>query len=135
MTKIGAAMTGGRNFFRTILCPAAVILFLISLSTPAWARSYYIAKYNSTIHVDEDGTARVSEQITFVFSGEYHGIYRDIPVDYPGPGGSNYSLFIKLGPITDDTGSALKYEEKTTGGFFKTQIFLPRATACPIAVN
>ena len=128
-------MTGGRNFFRTILCPAAVILFLISLSTPAWARSYYIAKYNSTIHVDEDGTARVSEQIAFVFSGEYHGIYRDIPVDYPGPGGSNYSLFIKLGPITDDTGTALKYEKKTTGGVLKLKIFVPGATDATRTVN
>ena len=61
-------------------------MLLLAFSLPAWARSYHISKFNSTIHVDEDGSARVEEQITFVFSGEYQGIYRDIPVDYPGPG-------------------------------------------------
>ncbi len=64
----------------------AVLLLLFSL--PAWARSYHISKFNSTIHVEDDGSARIQEQITFVFTGEYQGIYRDIPVDYPGPGGS-----------------------------------------------
>jgi uncharacterized membrane protein len=130
-----SAVPGGRNFLRAILCPVIVAFLLISVSTPAWARRYDIAKYNSTIHVDEDGSARVNEQITFVFSGEYHGIYRIIPVEYPGPGGSNYSLFIKLGPITDDTGTALKYEKTTTGGFLKLKIYVPDATDATRTVN
>ena len=73
-------------------------MLLLAFSLPAWARNYHISKFNSTIHVEEDGSARVEEQITFVFSAIYQGIYRDIPVDYPGPSGSNYTLFVKVFP-------------------------------------
>jgi uncharacterized membrane protein len=112
---------------------AVVLLLLFSL--PAWARNYHISRFNSTIHVDEDGSARIQEQITFVFSGEYHGIYRDIPVDYPGPAGSNYTLFIKVLSITDDNGSKLKYEKKTSGGFLKLKVYVPGATDSTHTVN
>jgi uncharacterized membrane protein len=112
----------------------AVVLLLV-FSLPAWARSYRISKFNSTIHVDDDGSARIEEQITFVFSGVYQGIYRDIPVDYPGPSGSNYTLFIKLGPITDDSGSKLKYEKKSSGGFLHLKVYVPGATDATRTVN
>jgi uncharacterized membrane protein len=112
---------------------AVVVLLLFTL--PAWARSYRISKFNSTIHVDEDGSARIQEQITFVFSGVYQGIYRDIPIDYPGPSGTNYSLFIKLGAITDESGSKLKYEKHTTGGFLKLKVYVPGASDATRTVN
>src|SRR6266566_3484313 len=94
-----SAMLRIQNFLRKFLYSAVVVVLLSSFSTPAWARSYHIAKFNSTIHVDEDGSARISEQITFAFSGSFQGVYRNIPVEYPGPGGSNYSLFLTLGHI------------------------------------
>jgi len=62
-----------------------LLVLLLVCSLPAWARSYHISKFNSNIHVEEDGSARIEEQITFVFKGVYQGIYRYIPVDYPGP--------------------------------------------------
>jgi len=95
-----------------------VLLLALVFSLPAWARSYHISKFNSNIHVQEDGSARIEEQITFVFSGEYHGIYRDIPVDYPGPSGSNYTLFIKLGAVTNEGGDKLKVEKRRAAVFF-----------------
>ena len=104
-----------------------VILAVLLFCLPAWARSYRISNFSSTIHVDEDGSARVQEQITFVFSGEYHGIYRDIPVDYPGPAGSNYTIFVDLGPITDGDGNKLKYEKNSSGGFLHLKIYVPGA--------
>ena len=85
--------------------------------------------------MEEDGSARIEEQITFVFNGVYQGIYRDIPVDYPGPSGSNYTLFIKLDSITDDSGSKLKYEKKTRGGFLHLKIYVPGATDATRTVN
>src|SRR5215471_6037573 len=94
---------------------------------PAWARSYRISSYDVTIHVDDDGSARVTERISFVFSGQYQGIYRNIPVDYPGPNGSNYSLFIKVNKVTDDAGTALKYQKSTNGPYLKLKIFVPGA--------
>jgi predicted membrane protein DUF2207 len=110
-------------------------VLLLACSLPAWARSYHISKFNSNIHVEEDGSARIEEQITFVFNGVYQGIYRDLPVDYPGPSGSNYTLFIKLDSITDDSGSKLKYEKKTRGGFLHLKIYVPGATDATRTVN
>ena len=110
-------------------------VLLLACSLPALARSYHISGFNSVIHVEDDGSARIEEQITFVFSGEYHGIYRDIPVDYPGPSGSNYTLFIKVGAITDDSGEKLKVEKKTSGGFLHLKIYVPGATDATRTVN
>ncbi|HEX3153534.1 MAG TPA: DUF2207 domain-containing protein, partial [Candidatus Angelobacter sp.] len=112
-----------------------VAVLLLFCSLPAWARNYHIAKFNSNIHVQEDGSARVEEQITFVFSGTYQGIYRDLPVDYPGPSGSNYTLFVKLDSITDDSGNKLKYEKKTSNGFLHLKIFVPGAVDATRTVN
>ena len=117
------AVKSGRGAFAVFL----LLAFILGLASPAWARSYRISNFSSSIHVDEDGSARVQEQITFVFSGSYQGIYRDIPVDYPGPAGSNYTIFVKLGPITDGEGRKLKYEKKTSGGYLKLKIYVPGA--------
>jgi uncharacterized membrane protein len=116
---------------------AAQILavLVLAFSLPAWARNYHISKFNSNIHVQEDGSARVEEQITFVFSGVYQGIYRDLPVDYPGPSGSNYTLFIKVLSVTDESGDKLKYEKKTSNGFLHLKIYVPGATDATRTVN
>jgi len=112
-----------------------VVFLLLVSGLPGWARSYRISNFQSNIHVDQDGSARIEEQITFAFSGEYHGIYRDIPVDYPGPGGSNYKIFIKLDAITDENGGKLKYEKSTSGGFLKLKIYVPGAIDAMKTVN
>jgi uncharacterized membrane protein len=114
---------------------ALVVLLALVFSLPAWARSYQISKFNSTIHVEEDGSARVEEQITFVFSGAYQGIYRDIPVDYPGLSGSNYTLFVKVLSVTNDSGDKLKVEKKSSGGFLHLKIYVPGATDATHTVN
>jgi uncharacterized membrane protein len=111
---------------------AAIVLLLLSL--PAWARSYRVTKFNSNVHVDQDGSARVTEQITFAFSGQFQGVYRDIPVDYPGPNGTNYSLFIKVTRVSDENGS-LKYEKHTSGHYLKLKIFVPDAFNTSHTVN
>jgi uncharacterized membrane protein len=111
----------------------AVLLLLLCL--PAWARSYRVSKFNSTIHVDDDGSVRIQEQITFVFSGVYQGIYRNIPVDYPGTAGANYTLFVKVNAITDENGSPLKYEKHTTDGYLKLKVYVPGASDSTKTVN
>ena len=103
---------------------AAVLLLVISL--PAWARSYHVTKFNANIHVDEDGSARITEQITFAFSGQFNGVYRFIPVEYPGPNGTNYSLFLKVESIREND-TPLKFEKHTTDGSLKLKIFIPDA--------
>jgi uncharacterized membrane protein len=102
---------------------------------PALARSYRISNFNSVIHVEDDGTARIQEQITFVFSGTFQGIYRDIPVDYPGPAGSNYRIFVKIGDITDESGDKLKFEKSTKDGYLKLKVYVPGAVNATKTVN
>jgi uncharacterized membrane protein len=105
----------------------ALLLAVLFISTlPASARSYRISKFISNIHVEDDGSALITEQITFVFVGSFQGIYRDIPVDYPGPNGSNYSLFLKVISVTSD-GTPLKFKKQTTDHYLKLKVFVPGA--------
>jgi uncharacterized membrane protein len=114
---------------------ALLVLLIFVVSLPAWGRSYKVADFTSTIHVRDDGSAQVTEKITFVFNGEFHGVYRDIPVDYPGPKGSNYSLFVKVDKVTDESGSSLKYEKSTRNGYLHLKIFVPGAVDATRTVN
>jgi hypothetical protein len=94
---------------------------------PAFAKSWRISDYQDTIVVTKDGSAVVHEHITLVFIGEWHGIHRTIPVDYPGPGGTNYTLFFDINGVTNGNGHKLKYETSTKKGFRDLKIFLPNA--------
>src|SRR5437588_1135956 len=111
------------------------VLLLLLFSAPAWARTYHVSKFISNIQVKEDGSAHITEQITFVFNGEYHGIYRDIPVDYPGPNGTNYSLFLKVNSITGNDGASLKYEKHTKDGYLKLKVYVTDAVNTSKTVN
>src|SRR5215475_2708872 len=119
-----------RRFGQTIL-----LLAIVLPAFPAWARSYRISDFTGNIHVDKDGSARISEKISFAFNGEFHGVYRDIPTDYPGPKGSNYSLFIKVDRITDENGSAMKYERHANKGYLLLKIYVPNAVDTTRTVN
>ena len=94
----------------------------------AQERSWRISDFSADIEVHKDGSADVNERISLVFIGAFHGIHRYIPVDYTGPEGSNYSLFLKVQKVTDEEGQALKYSSKTQGGYRVLTIMIPGAT-------
>src|ERR1700749_718957 len=77
------------------------VLLVLALSSTAQAKSWRITDFRDTISIAADGTALVSEKITLSFVGEWHGIHRTIPVEYPGPQGTNYTLFLKVISVTD----------------------------------
>ncbi len=77
--------------------------------------------------VSGNGSAVVSERITLVFIGTYHGIHRTIPIDYPGPSGANYTLFLKVTGVKDADGNALKYELSRRGHYRDIKINIPGA--------
>jgi uncharacterized membrane protein len=104
-----------------------LLLVVLLAAAPAWGRSIRVTRWDTTAHVDSDGSARITEQITYLFTGAYHGVYRDIPIEYPGPRGSNYSLFLKIEKVTDAVGSPLKYEKSTKDGFLKLKVTVPGA--------
>jgi uncharacterized membrane protein YgcG len=109
--------------------PAAALLLatILAFAAPAAAKSWRISNYKDTITVNQDGSALVNETITLVFVGEWHGIHRTIPIEYPGPDGTNYQLFIDIKSITDENGAKLKYDSSTSGAARDLKIYIPDA--------
>ena len=86
------------------LSHTGLLFFILLLAVPLHAKSWRIADYQDTIGINQDGRAVVRERITLVFIGEWHGIHRTIPLEYPGPRGTNYTLFVDVRSITDGSG-------------------------------
>ena len=111
--------------------PARAILLLcatiLGLAAPTAAKSWRISNFHDDITVNRDGSASVDETISLVFVGEWHGIHRTIPIEYPGPNGTNYQLFTDLKSVTDENGSKLKYDSSTSGAYRDLKIYIPDA--------
>src|SRR4029077_11943143 len=58
---------------------------ILALAAPLTAKSWHVSNFQDTITVNPDGSALVNETITLNFVGEWHGIHRTIPIEYPGP--------------------------------------------------
>ncbi len=104
-----------------------IVSVLLIISTPLFGKSWRISDFQDTINITADGSASIHEKINLVFIGEWHGIHRTIPVEYPGPRGTNYTLFFDVTSVTGDGGEKLKYESSTSGGFRDLKIFIPGA--------
>ncbi|HXZ81265.1 MAG TPA: DUF2207 domain-containing protein [Terriglobales bacterium] len=105
-----------------------ILLLLLALPITVHARNWRIADFHSSVAIDKDGNMVSIERISLVFVGAYNGIYRSIPIDYPGPRGSNYRLFLHIDSVTDDQGQPLRYESKRDGPYRKLKIYIPGAT-------
>ena len=105
----------------------ALLLLVLAACLPAAARSWHVANFSSQVLVDEDSSAVITERITLAFVGHWNGIYRDIPVDYPGPGGTNYKLLLKITSVKDGEGRPLEFESRIQDGFRKLKIYVPGA--------
>ncbi len=79
------------------------------------------------ISISADGSTLVKERINLVFIGQWHGIHRTIPIEYPGPRGTNYTLFLNIISVTDGDGQKLKYDSKTSGNYRDLKIYIPGA--------
>lgn len=108
---------------RIIRCLALLLLFTV----PSFAREWRVTDFQGTYSVDERGGVFVIERITVEFQGQFNGIFRTIPVEYPGPRGTNYSLFLKVAGVTDDRGNTLKHELSREGPYRKIKIYIPGA--------
>jgi uncharacterized membrane protein YgcG len=100
---------------------------LFGLTVPLSAQSWRIADFQDIISISSDGSTLVKERISLVFIGQWHGIHRTIPIDYPGPQGTNYTLFLDIKSVTDGAGQKLKYESTTSAGYRNLKIYIPDA--------
>ena len=110
--------------------PAKIFIFALFACTfisAAGAKSWRVSDFQNNITVERDGTAIVSERINVTFVGEWHGIFRTIPIEYPGPHGTNYELFLKIISVTDGNGSKLKYDSSVAKGARDLKIYIPDA--------
>jgi len=108
---------------------AFVCLALIFAAGFACARadSVRIREFHAELDVLPDSSLDVTETIHVDFTGARNGIYRTIPVEYAGPGGFNYSLFLTDISATDSDGSSLRIERQRHAGNLQIKIFVPSA--------
>jgi hypothetical protein len=103
------------------------LICLFISTSPLFAQNWRIADFQDTILIGGDGSALVKERIGLVFVGTWHGIHRTIPVEYPGPRGTNYTLFLDVIAVADAAGQKLKYESKSSHGYRELKIYIPDA--------
>lgn len=101
---------------------------LFFVDAPLHAKERHLLKFYSEIDVMADSSVDVTENITFQFvGGPWQGIYRSIPVEYAGPRGLNYSLFVDIKRVSDESGNKLKFETSRERQYLKLKIFVPNA--------
>jgi hypothetical protein len=95
---------------------------------PVHARELRIQGFDSEIVVLPDSTVDITETIKVQFIGSWNGVFRTIPVEYPGPGGFNYSLLLTDASATEGaTGPALRIEKSRQGPNLEFKIYVPGA--------
>jgi hypothetical protein len=122
-SRLKASSLRARALRRALLLVACLIV----LAAPLFAQSWRIADFQDIITISADGSTLVKERINFVFIGQWHGIHRILPIEYPGPRGTNYTLFLDITAVTDGAGQKLKYESKTSGNYRDLKIYIPDA--------
>lgn len=103
------------------------LLLVLLFASPLFARSWRVSNFNDNITISENGLATIREEITIVFVGSFQGIHRTIPIHYPGPNGTNYTLFLDVKGVTDGNGMPLNYESHTSGDYRDLKIYVPGA--------
>jgi uncharacterized membrane protein YgcG len=118
---------------RSLLCLIALLAFL---SWPLLAKELRIESFRAQIDVLPDSTVSVTESITAHFlGGPWHGLYREIPVEYYTPQGMNYSLFLEVKDITDGSGRPLRFESSRERHYRKLKIFIDNADDSVQTIN
>ncbi len=101
--------------------------FFLCLAS-ANAKELRIEKFDAQIAVLPNSSVNVTESITVHFiGGPWHGLYREIPVEYVTPQGMNYSLFLNLTSITDGAHNPLKYDSSRERHYRKLKIYVDHA--------
>ena len=134
--------SGARNpLFRSARLTVRLLLYLLCLLyflylPSALGKELRIERFNAQVNVLPDSTVSVTETITAHFlGGPWHGLYREIPVEYVTPQGMNYSLFLDIKSITDGSGHSLRYEASRERHYRKLKIFIDDADNSVQTIN
>lgn len=93
------------------------------ISAESEMASEHIEAFDVDIVIGQSGEIDVTEKIRYHFgSAERHGIYRDIPFEYAGQSGTKRSMPVDVESVTDENGTAIRFEESRTGGYIRVKI-------------
>ncbi len=108
----------------------ALLLSVFASSANGQARDIRIRDYGALLTVHSDGTLDVVEQLTIRFTGEWHGLNRDLSLRHNTAQGRQVKLDVEDGPITDAAGNPLEVEHQTqdAGWTRRYHIYIPGAT-------
>ncbi|MGH9734526.1 MAG: DUF2207 domain-containing protein [Candidatus Acidiferrales bacterium] len=105
-----------------------IVLVIVAFAVPAAARQLVIKHFDEQVLVRADSSIDVTENIETQFiGGPWHGIYRTIPIQYQGPGGFNYTLFIEDVSAREPDGTHLRVEQSRQGPNREFKIYVPNA--------
>ena len=117
-----------RRFFTSTVRCLVSSRFLFFCVASAYTKELRIEKFDAQIAVLPNSSVNVTESITVHFiGGPWHGLYREIPVEYLTPQGMNYSLFLDVTSITDGAHNPLKYDSSRERHYRKLKIYVDHA--------
>lgn len=100
-----------------------VVMVAILCATPFFVRADVIDSFAVTIHIQTDGSARVTEVIRYDFgTDEHHGIYRDIPAAYIDGDGNKQPVIIDSVLVIDGKMSPIAFESFKNGDDLRLKI-------------
>jgi uncharacterized membrane protein YgcG len=109
-----------------LLLALLLLLILPTITSSITTKQLVIDDFHAEVTVLKDSSVDVTETIQAHFYGTgWHGLYRTIPVEYSGPGGFNYTLFLSIKKITDSNGRSLKYDTSRERHYRKLKIYVP----------
>lgn len=115
---------------RVLLAVLAIVggLAVLGGASAFTGRQLRIEKFEAGIMVHPDSSIDVIETIQAHFlGGPWHGLYREIPVEYITPQGLNYTLFLDVKGVTGTDGQPLKFESSRVRHYRKLKIYVPNA--------
>jgi uncharacterized membrane protein len=118
---------------RFFLC---LVTSLLLFSSSLLAKELRIENFRARIDVLPNSSVSVAESITAHFlGGPWHGLYREIPVEYFTPQGMNYSLFLDVKRVTNGAGHSLRYESSRERHYRKLKIYIDDADNSVQTIN
>src|SRR5260370_24343901 len=125
-----------QRFFRSTARWLAFLLFCFLVLPSANAKQLRIEKFDAQIAVLPDSSIQFTERGTVDFiGGPWHGLYREIPVEFVPPQGMTVSLFLKVTLITDGSGHDLRYESSRERHYLKLKTYVPNPDNSVLTIN
>jgi uncharacterized membrane protein len=126
--RCSAVWTWARRLPLGIVSVLALFCLFVFPAFSLTTRELRIEKFNAQITVLPSSTIDVTENIGVHFiGGPWHGLYRDIPVEYVTPLGLNYTLFLSVKRVADGQGHALKYDTSRQRHYLRLKFYVPNA--------